>query len=172
MEPAGLAAGRLARLRASYRLSEEVGVIEEIEEAGAGPDGEPLVESELPTDGDIEICCAKAAQGVAVEVTLECFRRHPECRLAELLSVGTFGPEIRMPTQRTRFGQAQSRGHSVQGFFVATGNHSQGCGRWRRTIELAKHVLQVPFPPAELNAGLTGGTAPLPQFPNHFCVDD
>ncbi len=77
-----------------------------------------------------------------------------------------------MPTPRTRFGQAQSRGHSLQGFVVASGNHFQGCRRLVRTVELAKHVLQLPFPPAELNAGLTGGTAALPQFPNHFCVDD
>ncbi len=64
-----------ARLRASRRA--EVGVIEEVEEVGAGPDGEPVAESELPTDGDIEICCAKAARGVAAEVYLGVFPQAP-----------------------------------------------------------------------------------------------
>ena len=105
------------------RPPEEVGVIEEVEEVGAGPDGEPLVESELPTDGDIEICCAKAAQGVAAEVTLECSAGTLNAARLSFSPSGRSGSEIRMPMPRTRFGQAQSRGHSLQGFVMASGNH-------------------------------------------------
>ena len=68
--------------------------------------------------------------------------------------------------------QELSRGSLLQGRVISSGNHFEDRGRYLRAIELAKHGLQLPFPPAELNPRRTvpETVSVLPQFPNHFSV--
>ena len=66
--------------------------------------------------------------------------------------------------------QELSRGYLLQGRVVSSGNHFEYRGRFLRAVELAKHGLQLPFPPAELNPRRTVPETVLPQFPNHFSV--
>ena len=64
-----------------------------------------------------------------------------------------------------------SRGYLLQGRVVSSRNHFEYRGRrflW--AVELAKHGLQLPFPPAELNPRRTVPETVLPQFPNHFSI--
>lgn len=66
--------------------------------------------------------------------------------------------------------QELSRGYFFQGRVASSGNHFEYRGRFLRAVELAKHGLQLPFPPAELNPLPTVPETVLPQFPNHFSI--
>ena len=63
---------RLAEVRRGEVVdgASEIGVVEEVEEVGAGLEGEAFVEAELAAEGQVDLGGAEAAEGVASEVAL------------------------------------------------------------------------------------------------------